>query len=263
MQILRYEWMRMRSYILIWAAVIAACIFSMTPIYYGMIGTADTLPADFAKGGFFEAVGVSLELLTEPLGIYAFLTSFFMIAGGVFGMHTGLCLYTRECTENTAEYLYTKPGGRRMIYTGKLLCALIGAVSVGTAYLLASRLTMQLFCPDFPRREFWLIAISFMLLTLFFTAFGLAVGIYRPNNRSPLLTAGLTVFAAYCITSFSRTVNIRIFGFLSPFSFFSPSVIHETAFYQWDFTLWYMFLSAAILILAYRKIVRRDIALVL
>ena len=26
-----------------------------------------------------------------------------MIAGGIFGMHLGLSLHTRECTENTAS----------------------------------------------------------------------------------------------------------------------------------------------------------------
>ena len=104
-----------RKYILIWSVSLAICIFSMTPVYYGMVETAGTLPTGFAQGGFFETVGVSLDLLTMPLGMYSFLTGFFMIAGGIFGMHLGLSLHTKECTENTAEFLYTKPCGRQMI----------------------------------------------------------------------------------------------------------------------------------------------------
>ena len=38
MVIFRYEWKRNRKYILIWAAVLAVSIFSMTPVYYDMIG---------------------------------------------------------------------------------------------------------------------------------------------------------------------------------------------------------------------------------
>jgi len=259
MVIFRYEWKQARRYVLVWAAAIAACIFFMTPVYYGMIESAGTL--EFAESGFFETVGVSLALLAEPLGMYSFLTGFFLIAGGVFGMHLGLSLHTRECTENTAEFLYTKPCGRRRIVTGKLLCALLGTGVVSAAYLLASYAAMRLFRPGFPRKTFWLVAASFLLLTLFFTVSGLLAGIYQPKNRFPLLTAGLTVFLAYCVTSFSRTVDVRIISFLSPFSFFSPSVIHETGFYPWDYMLWYLFLLAAFLVLAYRKIEKRDIAL--
>jgi ABC-2 type transport system permease protein len=205
MQIFRFEWKQARKYILIWAVSLAICIFSMTPVYYGMVETAGTLPTGFAQGGFFETVGVSLELLTMPLGMYAFLTGFFMIAGGIFGMHLGLSLHTKEWTENTAEFLYTKPCGRQMIYKGKLLCVLAGVCVTGISYLLASFFAMMLFHPGFPAREFWLVAGSFVLITLFFALLGTMAGIFRPNNRSPLLTAGLVVFVEYCITSFSRT----------------------------------------------------------
>ena len=102
MLIFRFEWKRTRNYILIWAAALAVCIFSMTPVYYDMIETAGTLPSGFTQGGFWETLDVSLTLLMEPLGMYSFLTGFFMIAGGVFGMHLGLSLHTGECTENTA-----------------------------------------------------------------------------------------------------------------------------------------------------------------
>ena len=78
MLIFRFEWKRKRKYILIWAATLAVCIFSMTPVYYGMIETVETLPVEFTQGGFFETVGISLELLMEPLGMYSFLTGFFI-----------------------------------------------------------------------------------------------------------------------------------------------------------------------------------------
>jgi len=261
MQIFRFEWKRSQKYILIWAVALALCIFSMTPVYYGMVETVGTLPTGFAQGGFFETVGISLELLTKPMGMYSFLTGFFMIAGGIFGMHLGLSLHTKEWTENTAEFLYTKPCGRQMIYKGKLLCVLVGVCVTGISYLLASFFAMMLFHPGFPAREFWLVAGSFVLITLFFALLGTMVGIFRPNNRSPLLTAGLVVFVEYCITSFSRTVNIRIIGFLSPFSFFSLAEIHNAGTYLWDYMLWYLLLLVAFLVFSYRKILKRDIAL--
>lgn len=97
MVVFQYEWKRSKKSILIWAIVLAVCIFFMTPVYYGLIGMTDSLPENFAQGGFFETVGVSLDLLMKPLGMYSFLTGFFMIAGGIFGMHFGLSLHTKEC----------------------------------------------------------------------------------------------------------------------------------------------------------------------
>ena len=184
-----------------------------------------------------------------------------MIAGGIFGMHLGLSLHTKECTENTAEYLYTKPCGRQAIYKGKLLCTLAGVCVTGIFYVMASFFTMTLFRPGFPTGEFLLVAGSFVLLTLFFALMGTMVGVFRPNNRSPLLTSGLVVFVEYCITSFSRTVGIRAIGFLSPFSFFSPAEIHHSGSYSWDYMIWYLFLMFVFALLAYWKILKRDIAM--
>lgn len=260
MVVFRYEWKRDRKYILIWAAALAACIFCMTPVYYGMIETPETLSENFTQGGFFETVGVSLTLLMEPLEMYAFLNAFFMIAVGIFGMHLGLALQTKECTEHTAEYLFTKPCGRKKIYWGKALCLLLGIGIVGTAYLLASFFTLSLFRPGFPLAEFLLLAVSFTLIALFFGALGLLWGILRPNNRLPLLTAGLSVFVAYCITAFSRTIGNAPISFLSPFSFFSPSTIHETGSYEWSYLLWYLLLVTAFFLFSYKRSLKRDIA---
>ena len=116
MLIFRFEWKRKRKYILIWAATLAVCIFSMTPVYYGMIETVETLPVEFTQGGFFETVGISLELLMGPLGMYSCLADFFMVAGGIFAMHCWLSLHTEEGTGNAAEYIFAKPCGRKLIY---------------------------------------------------------------------------------------------------------------------------------------------------
>lgn len=259
MTVFRYEWKSWQKYILIWAAVLSICIFSMTPVYYGMLGEAEALPENFAQGGYFEMVGTSLELLIQPLGMYSFLTGFFMLAGGIFGMYLGLSLYTRECTENTSEYLFTKPCGRRTIYKGKALCMLCGVGIAGAAYLLASFLTMLMFNPGFSAAEFLLVALSFFLVTLFFGVLGLFTGSCKPNNSSPLLTAGLVVFLEYCITAFSRTVGIRFIGFFSPFTFFSPSAINQLGFYEWDYFVWYVILIAVFSVSAYKTLLKRDI----
>lgn len=54
MLIFRFEWKRKRKYILIWAATLAVCIFSMTPVYYGMIETVETLLWNLHREAFLK-----------------------------------------------------------------------------------------------------------------------------------------------------------------------------------------------------------------
>lgn len=259
MVVFRAEWKRSRISIGIWAAAVAVGIFVMTPVYYAMIGAADSLPVNFAQGGFFEALGISLALLQEPLGMYAFLNAFFMLAGGIFGMHLGLSLYAKECTAHTAEYLFTKPCGRAAIYRGKTLCALCGVGAVGIAYFAGSLLTLSLFQPGFSPGEFCLYAGAFVLVTLFFCGLGSLWGCVKPCNQSPLLTAGLVIFLEYCVAAFAQTVENDFLALLSPFSFFRPALIHELGFYRLDYLLWDLLLTAIFFILAHSALHKRDI----
>ena len=76
MIILKYELKRHRKYILGWAIALALCVFVMTPTYYSFmdVSTGD-LYETLGTSDFYKGVGVSMEYLTSPLGIYAFLPS--------------------------------------------------------------------------------------------------------------------------------------------------------------------------------------------
>lgn len=260
MIILKYELKRHRKYILGWAIALALCVFVMTPTYYSFmdVSTGD-LYETLGTSDFYKGVGVSMEYLTSPLGIYAFLTSFFMIASGIFGMHFGISIHTRECTEGTSEYLFTKPFPRKAIYWAKAWTVFVGVAIVGAAYLLASLFAMATFRSGTPWGEFFLIALSLTLVTLFFAAMGLMVGVLFSRNRSPLLTAGLVVFVEYCITSFSNIVSNRAISFLSPYSFFSAAEISKSGFYELDYLGWCVLLFALFLVLSYGVFLKKDI----
>ena len=263
MVILKYELKRHRKYILGWAIALALCVFVMTPTYYSFmdVSTGD-LYETLGTSDFYKGVGVSMEYLTSPLGIYAFLTSFFMIASGIFGMHFGIAIHTKECSERTSEYLFTKPHTRKTIYWAKAFTVFFGVVVVSMVYLLASFLALALFRSGIDWGEFFLIALSLMLVTLFLAAMGLLVGILFSRNRSPLLTAGLIVFVEYCVTSFSNIVSNRAISFLSPYSFFSAAEISKSGFYELDYLGWCVLLFAS-LFKSYKAAVRAGTVFVL
>ena len=258
-----YEWKRYRKYILGWAVAVALCIFGMTPLYYSMMDGASsgTLYQTLGDSDFYRSVGLSSQYLTSSLGIYAFLTSFFLIASGVFGLHFGLSIHTREYSEKTAEYLFTKPCSRWEIFIAKTLTVCCGVLLVSAAYLAASALALLLFRPHIPWGEFALVVGSFPLLTLFFAALGLLLGTLWPNNRSPLLTAGMLIFVEYCITSFSRVASLPAISYLSPYSYFNAAEMAQLGCYSGSYLLCYGILLLTFLLLAYRIFLRRNIPL--
>ena len=263
MVIFRYEWRRNRRYILGWAAAMGIGIFFMEPVYYSMMNAAGeggaALYRALGTSDFFKTVGMGMEYLTTPLGMYSFLTSFFMLASGGFGLHFGMAVFTKECVEQSAEFLFTRPCGRMEIFKAKAAVVFSGVLTVEAAYFLGSFLNLALFRKNFDWGEFLLIALSLGLLTAFFAAMGLLLGVVFPANQSPLLTAGLVVFAEYCVTSFSRVVGNRAVGFLSPFSFFNGAEYTRTGFYAWDYMVWYLLLFFVFLLAARAVLRKRDV----
>ena len=184
-----------------------------------------------------------------------------VIASGVFGLHFGLSIHTREYSEKTAEYLFTKPCSRREIFIAKALTVCCGVLLVSAAYMAASALALLLFRPHIPWGEFALVVGSFPLLTLFFAALGLLLGTLWPNNRSPLLTAGMLIFVEYCITSFSRVTSLPAISYLSPYSYFNAAEMAQLGGYSGTYLLCYGILLLTFLLLAYRIFLRRNILL--
>lgn len=263
MVIFKYEMKNHIKYILSWSVALAVCIFVMIPVYYSMLGGAESssnpLYATLGNSDFFQSIGFSLDYLTTPLGIYSFLTSFFMIAAGIFGMHFGISIHTKEFSGKTSEYLFTKPHTRKDIFLSKALAVFYGTLIVGIFFMAASFLALLLFQPGFSVWDCFLISNSLFLVTLFLAAFGLLIGIAFSANRSPLLTAGLIVFVEYCITSSSRIVGNRVLSFLSPYSFFSAAEISRIGFYEPDYLAWYFALFVVFLFSAYRIFMKKDV----
>ena len=182
-----------------------------------------------------------------------------MIASGIFGLHFGISIHTKEFEEKTSEYLYTKPHTRKEIFWAKAGTVFVGVVIVGVIYVIASWLAMVLSRPEGPWGEFFLVSMSLLWVTLLFAAMGMLVGTIFSNNRSPLLTAGLVILVEYCINSFSNIVSSKGISFLSPYSFFSGAKISQNGFYEIDYLIWYLVLFALFMIIAYRHFLKKDI----
>ena len=84
----------------------------------------------------------------------------------------------QRCSERTSEYLFTNPIPRKRFTGQRRSRFFFGVVVVSMVYLLASFLALALFRSGIDWGEFFLIALSLMLVTLFLAAMGLWLEFY-------------------------------------------------------------------------------------
>ena len=104
-----------------------------------------------------------------------------------------------------------------------------------------------------------LIAKSLVLVELMFVVFGIVAGTFFSNVRTPVLLSSCVMLALFCLSAMSKKINQPVLGYLTPFAFFSPVHIVETGFYEWRFIVWYLVLGAGLLLISYKKFLKKDV----
>ena len=263
MAIFRYEWRQLRGYTTSWALAVGILIFAMLPVYYSMLGAGtDTIEA-MAGYGVFELLGVDAHTITQPAGVYGFLTAFFALAGGICGMYLGLGTFTRETVKNTAEFTYTKPFKRGSVYAAKVLAATLSAVIVGLCFYAGSVLAAVTALPaGIDMGLFSLVGLSFLWVELFFLLLGALVGAVHPKIRTPLLLSAGVVFIFYVFSAFASKVGAAAVKFLTPFSWFSTSRIMSLGGYDFGYLAAFVLLCAAFAAVGLAVFVKKDVTFV-
>ncbi len=263
MPVFRYEWRQLRAYTMGWALAVGFLIFAMYPLYYDMIGSGAADLSAMAGGGLLQFIGMDAEILMKPIGVYGFLTAFFSIAAGVCGMFLGLRTFTKETVNNTAEFLYTKPFKRRVVFVAKVVSAALSAVLIGLCYALASVLSAAVNVPGpLPMAQFWLTGLSFLWIELFFVLLGALVGVAQPKIRAPMLVSAGVAFVFYVFSSFASKVGAEAVKFFTPFSYFNVSRIVALGGYDPGYLAAWGLLCALFLLAAMATFIRKDVTFV-
>lgn len=261
MTVLKYELKQLKKNIIIWALSAGGLIFLMLPTYIGFISGGDTLMVEAMENNpLFGAFGVSAAFVMTPLGMFSFLNSFAMAAAAIHGMSIAFSSHTKEYANRSAEFLLTKPHSRGEVFRGKFLACAADSLIVGTAYITGAALAMlTVKGVRVDWQPFLLIAKSYVLVELMFVVFGTAAGTFFSNVRTPVLISSCVMFALFCLSSMSKKINQPILGYFTPFAFFNPMSIVETGFYEWNFVVWYAVLGAGLLLVSYRKFLKKDV----
>jgi len=226
MAIFKYEMRQLRSHIVWWGLGVSAFIFFALPMYMSFM-TSDVIDISVIENtGFFDMWGFDIAILTTPLGTLGYLTSFLAIIAGINGLFLGLQTFTKETVQKSAEFIYTKPYKRSNIFCTKVLSALIAMIIIGAFYYIGAMLSAIINIEGgFDFKTASLIALSFMLIGIFFVLFGAFIGVIYSKIRTPLLLSAGVVFMFYVLSSFANKMGLIEVMYLTPFSYFNAGKI--------------------------------------
>jgi len=196
------------------------------------------------------------------LGFFGLVFVFVQICLAIQAANYGFSLVSLEETEWTADFLMSKPVGRKKIMTSKLLAA---ATALGLTEIfvwMASLIYLIIFRGNqlIPLAPMLLLLFSMPVFQLFFLAVGMLISLLMKRVRSVTpLSMGL-VFGLYILNAFGDMIGEEGLEILSPFQHFAPSYIIRNS--TWNVPL--VMISVVITILAlaasYWLYARRNIA---
>lgn len=266
MVIFKHEIRQMKGLILSWSISIAILILLLMPVFSSIgnsIGSNSSgqLEQMVSNNEFLQAVGMSAEFLSKPIGLYGFITGwFFSLACAILAMYVGLLINTKDFTGCSADFIYTKPFSRKRIFISKLSAAAVAVFTVGIVYFVVSFIALKINISEgFDFKLFFLLAFSLILLEALYLALGVLVGIIWSKNRKPLLLAVTVVFITVVIGTFATTVGIDWLLYLAPPKYFGGSIIASQGVYEIKFVLWLIFLVIVSLISGYLIFKKKDL----
>ena len=251
-----------RGYVLAWTFVMGVLIFLMLPVYIGFMTTGVQTGDLLSGNSFAEMIGASMKYLQMPMGVYGFLNSFAMLAAAIGGMNLGLAAFTKEYRQKTADFLMTKPCASTKIYIAKLSAAVCGSLIIWCGYLAGSAATVLLNVPEGRDwKSFFLIALAFLLIQLFFLGMGAMAGTLFPRIRVPLGTAAACSFVLYIVGAFSRKTGVRFTRIFAPFLWFDNGQVFESGGYASAYMAAFAVFLAAFLLIGWHLYRTRDVIL--
>ncbi|WP_409228820.1 ABC transporter permease subunit [Gudongella sp. SC589] len=265
MVVFKYELKQIKKLIIAWSLVMAVLVFLLVPVYMDIgksVGSdSQQLEQVISDNQFLQAVDMSAEFLSKPIGMYGFLNGwFFALAASVLAMHVGLSVNTKDFAGKSADFIYTKPLDRGKVFLAKLFAASVGVFTVGIVYFVSSYGALRINLPEgFEMWMFLHIAFSLIMLQAIYLALGILVGVIWPRNRRPLLLSVTVVFITVVIGTFAATMGFDWLLFLSPPKFFGGSIIASLGGYDMRFVYWLFFLVIAFISSGYFIFRKKDL----
>lgn len=247
MNIFRFEYKQLQTTNLIWTLALITVMGLFMFLF-------TTLQADF--NAFYDMMAGLPPFLQEALslhtlnigtvlGFYGFALFYILLFAAIQAMNYGMSTVSIELSQNTADFLFTKPVKRTQILTAKLAAIVSNLLITNLLYTAATYIGLNLVkTEEFSLTAFLLIQLSILLFQLLFLAIGIFVAVFLKRIKSVLpITLGF-VFGFFIIDMLNQSLTDIKLSFLSPFAYFKPSYIIDNL----SFDLPYLLLTLGLII---------------
>jgi ABC-2 type transport system permease protein len=229
MNMFKMDFKRNFKTLLIWSLVSAAIVSLFVMLYPSMM-KSDMLALMNAKINslpkeFVDAFHMSAEDFTQLPNFFAYMIQFVLMAACIYGMILGVNALSREQSEGTIEFLYSKPVKRSSIASAKLMSAIVSYFIYFAVFSIAAILSSLIVRPaDLPLDKL-VIAEKTMLAGCMIAGFtylfiGFAISVFLKKARHATSLAVAVFFMLYVLGSITKMTGVEFFKWFSPMEYF-------------------------------------------
>ncbi len=208
--------------------------------------------------GFSAFFGTSTIDLGTAGGYFAILTLYLAVMLGIHAVLLGAGIISKEETDKTAEFLFTKPITRRQALGAKILAAFTIMTTLTVVATIGSLIIVSMFNegPSINNDILLLMPSIFFIQSMFLTIGISFAAIMRKPKRASQFSGAVLLATFIIYTIVDVTDKYNYLKYFSPFKYFDA----KTIFVDGSYNIFYIFISVVFIVsllvislIAYRK----------
>jgi len=208
------------------------------------------------------AFGMADMDFSTILGFFGIVFVFCQICLAIQAANYGFSLVSIEETEWTADFLMSKPVGRKQIMTSKLLAAIASLAITEVFFWMSSFLFVIIFRGGqlIPLTPILLLMLSIPIFQSFFLSVGMLISLLVKRVRSVTPFSMVLVFGLYILNAFGGMIGEQSLEIFSPFKHFAPGFIVKNSTWDYPFVMISVIIIIISIIGSYLLYIKRNIA---
>ncbi len=264
MNIYLFELKMYKKSIIIWSISISFWIMfymAFFPMITASGASFDGIMEEFPPE-FLAMFGMNIDLpMSSILGYFGLTFSMAQIPIAIQASNYGLHALSVEERELTADFLLSKPVKRNKIIISKFLAALTSLTIVNAFIWIFSIASLYIFSGDqaFEMSKVLVLLTTVIFFQLFFLSVGMVISVSLRKINSILSYSMGLGFGLYIMNSFKELLSSDLFGYISPYTYFSPTYILINGHYEILLTIICLSIIVISLTMSYFLYLKRNI----
>lgn len=214
--------------LVLWCLGIVTVIAVSMGKYAGMAESGQSVSelVESMPGIILAMLGISGIDLGTAAGFYALVYLYILVMASIQAGTLGARIISKEETDKTMEFLFTRPVSRVRIIASKISAALTCALILNCFSFAVSMVMLDVVKENGLAGNLRAMSLWLLLVQVLFIFLGTALASVRKKSSLPENSASLIVLAAYMFYVLSGlSENLEFLKYFTPFKYFEPNLI--------------------------------------